>query len=192
VSPASGHRDDPPRASSRSHENVVSDVIRITVRPTFVKRQGAVRPLGSGFLCVGRLSPEKGVALLVSAWVEAHLWQTQRLVVADDGGDRDLVFAAKDRDVHYVGPVDQARVSSLLNDAAAKIVPSITYKGFPRTDRIPIVERGSAHGDPVTVVEAHVDADDRMPKAGNRPGLPPRGHNNGSRATSRLLVNDQG
>ncbi len=40
---------------------------------------------GSGFVFVGRLTAEKGVSLLVSAWIESRVWEGQRLVVAGDG-----------------------------------------------------------------------------------------------------------
>src|SRR4051812_25209399 len=41
---------------------------RITVKPKAVADPGPPPPLGSGFLAVGRLTPEKGVDLLLDAW----------------------------------------------------------------------------------------------------------------------------
>ena len=105
---------------------------RIVVRPNAVQSRGPVRPPGSGFVFVGRLTPEKGAALLISAWAKSDLWQTERLVVVGDGPERDLVLAASDRNVHYAGTVDQARVAALLDEAAVVVVPSVTYEGFPR------------------------------------------------------------
>jgi glycosyltransferase involved in cell wall biosynthesis len=105
---------------------------RIVVRPNFALPRGAVRSLGSGFVFVGRLTPNKGTSLLISAWKESRLWQTQRLVVAGDGPDRNLILAASDRNVHYAGLVDQARCSALLDQAAVVVIPSLWYEGFPR------------------------------------------------------------
>jgi glycosyltransferase involved in cell wall biosynthesis len=105
---------------------------RIIVRPNSARSRGAVRPLGSGFVFASRLTPEKGASLLISAWMRSSVWQTQRLVVAGDGPERDLVLSAKNRNVHYVGPVDQARVSTLLDEAAVVVIPSLWYEAFPR------------------------------------------------------------
>ncbi len=50
---------------------------RIIVRPNSTPPRGDVRPLGSGFVFVSRLTAEKGASLLVSAWTEARLWEAQ-------------------------------------------------------------------------------------------------------------------
>ncbi len=105
---------------------------RIIVRPNFARPRGTVRPLGSGFLFLGRLTPNKGASLLISAWTESGVWRSQRLVVAGDGPERDLVLSARDRNVHYVGVVDQDRCSELMNEAAVVVIPSLWYEGFPR------------------------------------------------------------
>ena len=121
---------------------------RIIVRPNSTPPRGDVRSLGSGFVFVSRLTPEKGASLLVSAWTEARLWQTQRLVVAGDGPERNLILAARDRNVHYVGAVDQARVSTLIDDAAVVVIPSLSYEGFPR-----LVAESFERGRPVAATD---------------------------------------
>jgi len=105
---------------------------RISVQPNSTQSRGAVRSPGSGFIFVGRLTPEKGASLLISAWKMSRVWQKERLVVAGDGPERDLILAAKDHNVHYVGAVDQARVGTLLDEAAVVVIPSLCYEGFPR------------------------------------------------------------
>jgi len=105
---------------------------RIVVRPNFAQPRGPVQPLGSGFLFVGRLTPEKGASLLVSAWTQSRLWRQHRLVIAGDGPERDLVLSARQHNVDYVGIVDSSRVSMLLDDAAVVVIPSLCYEGFPR------------------------------------------------------------
>ena len=104
---------------------------RIIVRPNSTQPRGAVRSLGSGFVFLGRLSPDKGVSLLISAWTESRVWQRERLVVAGDGPERELILAARDRNVQYLGVVDQTR-SALLDEAAIVVMPSLCYEGFPR------------------------------------------------------------
>lgn len=117
---------------------------RIVVRPNSTQPRGTVRAPNSGFVFIGRLTPEKGASLLVSAWMESGVWRTERLVVAGDGPERDLVLAARDYNVHYVGSVDRARVLTLLDEAAIVVVPSLCYEGFPR-----IVAESFERGRPV-------------------------------------------
>jgi glycosyltransferase involved in cell wall biosynthesis len=105
---------------------------RISVRYNSTQPRGPTRPLGTGFVFVGRLSDEKGASLLISAWMQADLGRRHRLVVAGDGPERDLVVSARDHNVHYVGLVDRARVSALLDEAAVVVIPSLNYEGFPR------------------------------------------------------------
>jgi glycosyltransferase involved in cell wall biosynthesis len=105
---------------------------RITVRPNSAEPRGPVRPPGSGFVFVGRLTDEKGVSLLISAWTQSDIWRDERLVVVGDGPERDVVLAAGDRNVRYEGTVDRARVTTLLDEAAVVVIPSLCYEGFPR------------------------------------------------------------
>jgi glycosyltransferase involved in cell wall biosynthesis len=105
---------------------------RIVVRPNFTQPHGPVRPPGDGFLFVGRLTAEKGASLLVDAWNRSKVWETQRLVVAGDGPERDVILGARDRNIEYVGVVDKARVPTLLDESAIVVVPSLCYEGFPR------------------------------------------------------------
>jgi glycosyltransferase involved in cell wall biosynthesis len=105
---------------------------RICVRYNSTEALGPTRPLGTGFVFVGRLTKEKGASLLMSAWLRADLGRRHRLVVAGDGPERDFVMSAQGHNVHYVGVVDRARVSALLDEAAVVVIPSLWYEGFPR------------------------------------------------------------
>ena len=105
---------------------------RIIVRPNSAQSRGPVRPPGSDFIFVGRLTAEKGASLLLAAWIQSRVWETRRLVVAGDGPERELVLAAADHNVRYLGTVDRARVSTLLDDAGVVVIPSLCYEGFPR------------------------------------------------------------
>src|SRR5437868_9975004 len=66
---------------------------RIVVKPNSVPDPGPPAPLGDGFLFVGRLSPEKGVSLLLDAWARRP-GGTLRIV--GDGPLRPLVESRSD------------------------------------------------------------------------------------------------
>jgi glycosyltransferase involved in cell wall biosynthesis len=106
---------------------------RISVKPNAIPDPGPPAPLGNGFLFAARLSPEKGVNLLLDAWAKAGLDHTTPLVIAGDGQEREKVAAAAARlpGVHYVGPQDHSAVTRLMEEAAVVVVPSTWYEGFP-------------------------------------------------------------
>ncbi len=105
---------------------------RIVVHPNFARARGPATAPGSGFLFIGRLTEEKGVSLLMSAWAQSRLGDTQRLVVAGDGPQRNLVTAPGAVNVRYEGLVDATRVHQLLDETAIVVIPSLCYEGFPR------------------------------------------------------------
>lgn len=127
---------------------------RIVVRPNSAQPGAPVRPPGSGFVFVGRLTPEKGISLLIDAWKRSTLWETERLVVAGDGPERNLVLDHAHRNVHYLGTVDRAHVSTLLDDAAVVVIPSLWYEGYPR-----VVAESFERGRPVAATALGALAD---------------------------------
>jgi glycosyltransferase involved in cell wall biosynthesis len=106
---------------------------RIAVKPNFVDW-----PVESGihhehhrgkhFLFVGRLSPEKGVAVLADALA---LLSSSTLRVAGDGPDA-TIFDGKPG-VVLLGGLSSGAVQREMSEAAVLIVPSIWYENFPRT-----------------------------------------------------------
>ena len=80
---------------------------------------------------IGRLTREKGVNLLMSAWARSLAGDTQQLVVAGDGPERDSVLASRGINVRYEGFVDAARLHQLLDETAIVVIPSLCYEGFP-------------------------------------------------------------
>jgi glycosyltransferase involved in cell wall biosynthesis len=105
---------------------------KIVVVPNSARSRGPTTPPGSGFVFIGRLTAEKGVSLLMSAWARSRLHDSQQLVVAGDGPERDAVIAASERNVRYEGLVDAERVGQLLDEAAIVVIPSLCYEGCPR------------------------------------------------------------
>ena len=82
-------------------------------------------------LYVGRLSPEKGIATLVSAW--ERIGDRLPIKIVGEGPE-----AARVRDaarefpgIELLGAEPRARVLSLLKEASVLVIPSICYENFP-------------------------------------------------------------
>lgn len=105
---------------------------RIVVKPNFVDWQDSQQLSYSakreGFLFVGRLSVEKGIATLAAAMA---LLPDARLRVAGDGPEAGMLDGVDG--VNRLGslPSEAARVE--MNSAEALVVPSIWYENFPCT-----------------------------------------------------------
>jgi glycosyltransferase involved in cell wall biosynthesis len=71
---------------------------RIEVRPNVVDDPGPPAPLGKGVLFVGRLSPEKGIEMLLEAWRLSGLGERgETLSIAGDGELRPVVEGQRQR-----------------------------------------------------------------------------------------------
>ncbi|MFX0592914.1 glycosyltransferase [Melissospora conviva] len=101
---------------------------RIVVKPNAIPDPGAPEPLGDGFLFLGRLSPEKGLGLLLDAWQRHPDGALGRLRIGGDGELRPLVeeAAAQRGDVEFLGPLDPAGVRAAI-DASAVIIAASTW-----------------------------------------------------------------
>jgi glycosyltransferase involved in cell wall biosynthesis len=98
---------------------------RIVVKPNAIPDPGPPAPLGAGFLYFGRLSPEKGLGLLLDAWRRHSDGSLGVLRIAGDGELRPLAEAAAAErvDVEYLGRLDRAGVTAAL--AAAAVVLAV-------------------------------------------------------------------
>ncbi len=109
--------------------NVLSES-RIVVQPNFLLQPpdlGEVNA-GSGFVFVGRLTPEKGIETLLKAVASLS---GVRLTVIGDGPLRDKL-AASDR-VEFLGQRPKEEVLARVQAARAVVVPSEWHEGFPLT-----------------------------------------------------------
>lgn len=102
---------------------------RICVKPNFVDWLPAPRwDQRLGGLYLGRLTPEKGVDVLLRALVHRP---GQRLRVVGGGPMADAVAAAPG--AAYLGFLPLTEIWGHLSTASYMVVPSVWYEGFPRT-----------------------------------------------------------
>jgi glycosyltransferase involved in cell wall biosynthesis len=106
---------------------------RIVVKPNGIPDPGAPAPLGDGFLFLGRLSPEKGVGLLLDAWQRHTDGSLGTLRIAGDGELRPLVeaAAAARTDVEFLGPLDREGVRAALRSTAVVMATSTWHDVLP-------------------------------------------------------------
>ena len=100
---------------------------RIAIKPNAVEDPGpAPSQAGAGVLFAGRLSPEKGLAILLEAWQGFAEGALGTLRIAGDGDLRPMAekAAANRSDVEYLGPQDRAGVRDLMRRSALVTVPS--------------------------------------------------------------------
>jgi len=105
--------------------------VRLVVKPNFlVDDPGAGAHAGNYALYVGRLSPEKGIALMMRAW--SVIGSRLPLKVVGSGPLEGLVRSACGG-IEWLGPQPRARVMELMRDAALLVFPSEVYENCPMT-----------------------------------------------------------
>jgi glycosyltransferase involved in cell wall biosynthesis len=129
---------------------------RVFIKPNFVEGPKESPPPSASnlILYVGRLSPEKGLSHLLSAWAAAKLYEHGRLFIVGDGPDRrSLELQAKalaftESAVSFLGWKEPSEVGGILAAARVLVLPSIGYEGggCPMT-----VVEAFAYGRPVVV-----------------------------------------
>ncbi len=101
---------------------------RLVVKPNFVPDPGAPwTGERSGFVYVGRLSAEKGVATLVEAWRQVDA----PLTIFGDGPELEALRGIAPANIVFAGHQDRATIQVAVARAAALILPSIWYENFP-------------------------------------------------------------
>jgi glycosyltransferase involved in cell wall biosynthesis len=101
---------------------------RIIMKPNFVSPDPGMGSGTGGYaLFVGRLSAEKGISVLASAWRD--LAQVP-LIVAGDGPLSGTEWPAG---VTWVGRQPREKILSLMRDARVLVFPSVWYEGAPMT-----------------------------------------------------------
>lgn len=101
---------------------------RIVVKPNFVDFPAPLERRRDGLLFVGRLSPEKGVAILAEALA---LDASIHLAVAGSGEEADRISVVPG--VAMLGSLTGEEIRERMSGAVALVLPSIWYENFPRT-----------------------------------------------------------
>lgn len=106
----------------------------------------------SGFVCVSRLTYEKGVDVLLDAWPRAFR-NVQSLRIVGSGEDEEMLrrAALRTSGVELTGRLGPTETQRVLAGSLALVVPSRSYEVFPR-----VVVEAYAHG--VPVVAARIGA----------------------------------
>jgi glycosyltransferase involved in cell wall biosynthesis len=100
---------------------------RVVVRPNSVPDPGEHAVAGEGFLLAGRLSVEKGVALMLDAWSRHPDGSLGPLRVAGEGPLKDLVKsrAAGRSDIEYLGRLDHGDLMDAMRRSAVVVTASM-------------------------------------------------------------------
>ncbi|MEJ7736759.1 MAG: glycosyltransferase family 4 protein [Chitinophagaceae bacterium] len=103
------------------------------VKPNFVEDHGIGKfPRKGYFLFVGRLSPEKGVPLLLESFARMR---DKTLFIIGDGPEKPGLVSKYSRytNISFLGHLSKDRVINMLKEAQALLFPSIWYEGLPFT-----------------------------------------------------------
>jgi glycosyltransferase involved in cell wall biosynthesis len=101
---------------------------RIEVKSNFAWKSPRREGPGRYFLYLGRLSSEKGIATLLSAWRRS----SARLLVVGDGPTAGALKADAPSNVEFRPTVSPGEVPALIREARALLLPSICYEAQPR------------------------------------------------------------
>ena len=107
---------------------------RLAVKPNFIHPDpGPGNGQGGYAVFIGRLSPEKGIQTLLSAW--SRLGGRLPLKIIGDGPLAESVIAAamQTAGIEWLGRRQPREVLALLGEAACLVMPSIWYETFGRT-----------------------------------------------------------
>lgn len=102
---------------------------RMRVKPNFIDLPCGEASDRQGFLFVGRVSREKGIATLASALAGRKF--AQRTSVIGDGPESDSLVGLAGVDL--LGAKEGKAVLNAMRKATALLIPSIWYENFPRT-----------------------------------------------------------
>jgi len=117
---------------------------KIQVKPNFVAETSASPELlGQYALVLGRLSREKGLGVLLSAWKKLS---DIPLMIIGDGPLRDSILERIQNQplVNYLGYLARGSLQEMMRSARMIILPSVCYENFPI-----VVAEASALGIPV-------------------------------------------
>jgi glycosyltransferase involved in cell wall biosynthesis len=97
---------------------------RIVVKPNFAPPAETRTGPGSGFLFLGRLTPEKGVATLLDAWRDQQA-TLDTLTIAGSGPEEASLRATAPPGVRFLGDIPGEQVPALIRSSRAVVIPSM-------------------------------------------------------------------
>jgi len=107
---------------------------RILVKPNFVQNDPAPGSGEGGFaLFAGRLSPEKGLDVILSAWKSDSTLPPLRIVGEGPLESVAVKAAGQDSRIRYLGKLSHAQLLDEMGQAAFLLMTSIWYETFGRT-----------------------------------------------------------
>jgi glycosyltransferase involved in cell wall biosynthesis len=107
---------------------------KLFVKPNFVSPDPGLGSGRGGYgIFVARLSPEKGIETLISAW--QGLPSAAKLKIVGDGPCREAVIAAakQNPNIEWLGHQPREKVQALMAEAAFLAIPSNWFEGLPKT-----------------------------------------------------------
>ncbi len=107
---------------------------KVHIKPNFLEPDPGLGDSDGGYaFFLGRLSPEKGVRLLLDAWAKADC--KVPLKVGGSGPmQADLeAAAAQCPSVEALGRLSEVELDEHMKRASFLVLPSVNYEGFPRT-----------------------------------------------------------
>jgi glycosyltransferase involved in cell wall biosynthesis len=107
-------------------------------------------PPRARWLCVARLTPEKGVLEMVRSWP-----RDVELDIVGEGELRDAIEAEAPAGVHLIGSFDNATLRAAMRRYAGLVVPSRWFEGLPT-----VYLEALASGVPVVAFDGNSAADD--------------------------------
>ncbi|MBE2944378.1 glycosyltransferase family 4 protein [Anoxybacillus flavithermus] len=111
---------------------------KIVVKPNFIaqkEKMSKINEKENYILFVGRISKEKGVDILLSAWEKIFDKQGNKLLIVGDGPEKKLLEEQynQHKDIEFLGKLNEDQVLTFMKKAKYLVVPSIWYEGFPMT-----------------------------------------------------------
>ncbi len=104
---------------------------RLVVKSNFVEDRGYSHNRSSRFLFVGRLSEEKGVQVLLNAFIGSEY---QLDIIGGGPLEREVkLVASKYENIDYLGFQESSFVLEAMKRCKALVFPSIWYEGMPMT-----------------------------------------------------------
>lgn len=105
---------------------------KLVIKPNFLYPDPGIGDGGGNYaLFVGRLSPEKGLDVLLKSW--QTLPNNISLKIVGEGPLSNEVSRASESspNIQWLGKLPQSKVLELMKDARVLVFPSLWYEGFP-------------------------------------------------------------